>query len=308
MHVNRKGFTLIELLVVIAIIAILAAILFPVFAQAREKARQSTCISNEKQFALAILMYANDNGEGMPFSFKQKYMVGPYVNQLTGAPLTGTFEQIQPYVKSQQIFECPDDKGVDVTGLNPDSKPNALSAAQWSGVQGLSFEQVYGSAYKFTKENFSEAGYKGAPAGSPALLAYNYTGTAEPGRPGGETICNGGGTNYFVPGPSGGWNYQPATGDPCTGIVPPVLTSGYFARPADTRMFRDYDPPWDKDDDNVWHPNVDNIAYVDGHVKSLANDGGADVPIGWQTGCDGATWAWDTPGSCNADGYQRNSD
>ena len=57
---KRTGFTLIELLVVIAIIAILAAILFPVFAKAREKARQSSCLSNEKQMALAILQYAQD--------------------------------------------------------------------------------------------------------------------------------------------------------------------------------------------------------------------------------------------------------
>ena len=57
---TRRGFTLIELLVVIAIIAILAAILFPVFAQAREKARQITCVSNQKQIMLAILQYAQD--------------------------------------------------------------------------------------------------------------------------------------------------------------------------------------------------------------------------------------------------------
>src|SRR5437762_6179565 len=63
---TRPAFTLIELLVVIAIIAILAAILFPVFAQAREKARQATCISNLKQLALAYLMYAQDHDEVLP--------------------------------------------------------------------------------------------------------------------------------------------------------------------------------------------------------------------------------------------------
>jgi len=62
---TRKGFTLIELLVVIAIIAILAAILFPVFARAREKARSSSCLSNTKQIVLAILMYAQDYDERM---------------------------------------------------------------------------------------------------------------------------------------------------------------------------------------------------------------------------------------------------
>jgi prepilin-type N-terminal cleavage/methylation domain-containing protein/prepilin-type processing-associated H-X9-DG protein len=68
MYVVRRGFTLIELLVVIAIIAILAAILFPVFAKAREKARQSSCLNNQRQIAVAILMYAQDHDEEMPFS------------------------------------------------------------------------------------------------------------------------------------------------------------------------------------------------------------------------------------------------
>ncbi len=64
----RKGFTLIELLVVIAIIAILAAILFPVFAKAREKARQTSCLSNMKQIGLASMMYAQDYDERLPGS------------------------------------------------------------------------------------------------------------------------------------------------------------------------------------------------------------------------------------------------
>ena len=65
-HQAARGFTLIELLVVIAIISILAAILFPVFAKAREKARQAACMSNEKQLALGVLMYAQDNDEVLP--------------------------------------------------------------------------------------------------------------------------------------------------------------------------------------------------------------------------------------------------
>jgi len=63
----RRGFTLIELLVVIAIIAILAAILFPVFARAREKARQSSCLSNVKQLDLAVQMYIQDYDEMLPY-------------------------------------------------------------------------------------------------------------------------------------------------------------------------------------------------------------------------------------------------
>jgi prepilin-type N-terminal cleavage/methylation domain-containing protein/prepilin-type processing-associated H-X9-DG protein len=80
-----RGFTLIELLVVIAIIAILAAILFPVFAQAREKARSSTCLSNQKQTNLAFSMYAQDYDETMPLAYIQttdqwwQHVVNPYI-------------------------------------------------------------------------------------------------------------------------------------------------------------------------------------------------------------------------------------
>jgi prepilin-type N-terminal cleavage/methylation domain-containing protein/prepilin-type processing-associated H-X9-DG protein len=92
---SRSGFTLIELLVVIAIIAILAAILFPVFAQAREKARSATCLSNQKQIALAISMYAQDYDETFPYPYFQvtdqwwEDMVNPYIrSQSTGGILT----------------------------------------------------------------------------------------------------------------------------------------------------------------------------------------------------------------------------
>ncbi len=93
---NRRGFTLIELLVVIAIIAILAAILFPVFARAREKARQASCQSNEKQLALAMLMYVQDYDERLPMRWVERGSDDIYIPDM-----------IYPYVKNAQIFECP---------------------------------------------------------------------------------------------------------------------------------------------------------------------------------------------------------
>ena len=90
---NRKAFTLIELLVVIAIIAILAAILFPVFAQAREKARQTSCLSNERQISLAFLQYVQDYDEMLP-------------NVKGDSPW---ITAAQPYMKSTQLLRCPDD-------------------------------------------------------------------------------------------------------------------------------------------------------------------------------------------------------
>ena len=101
----RKAFTLIELLVVIAIIAILAAILFPVFGRARENARRSSCQSNLKQIALAVAQYTSDYDGRFPLN---------YVNAINSAAavqpsVIGWADAIQPYLKSTQIFQCPSD-------------------------------------------------------------------------------------------------------------------------------------------------------------------------------------------------------
>ena len=96
---RRRGFTLIELLVVIAIIAILAAILFPVFARAREKARQTSCASNMKQIALAALMYSQDYDEKLlrPYT---------YINGW-GSGLRWWPDLLSPYMKNWQVSMCP---------------------------------------------------------------------------------------------------------------------------------------------------------------------------------------------------------
>ncbi|MCW3058771.1 MAG: prepilin-type N-terminal cleavage/methylation domain [Capsulimonas sp.] len=101
---NRfTGFTLIELLVVIAIIAILAAILFPVFAKVREKARQTSCLSNEKQIGLAFLQYAQDGDERYPIDYDGAGHVDS-----NGVSVCWS-EAIVPYMKSPQLLSCPSD-------------------------------------------------------------------------------------------------------------------------------------------------------------------------------------------------------
>jgi len=102
---GRKGFTLIELLVVIAIIAILAAILFPVFARARENARRSACQSNLRQIALSIKQYLGDYDEKFP-------------PDGAGGPVESRWAYaVQPYAKNEQLFQCPSDnnKGIGTT-------------------------------------------------------------------------------------------------------------------------------------------------------------------------------------------------
>ena len=98
----RTGFTLIELLVVIAIIAILAAILFPVFARARENARKITCISNLKQLGTAVLMYAQDYDEYLPNNFAGKKDTMLW-NDLSGSGL------LDSYLKNKKVWFCPSD-------------------------------------------------------------------------------------------------------------------------------------------------------------------------------------------------------
>ena len=117
MRYVRKGFTLIELLVVIAIIAILAAILFPVFARAREAARKTTCLSNLKNLGLATLMYTQDYDEQFPWLMmdnrNNNNATGLSRNMSLGPPnlnnIRGLFMEytLQPYIKNYGLFGCP---------------------------------------------------------------------------------------------------------------------------------------------------------------------------------------------------------
>ncbi len=133
---NRKGFTLIELLVVIAIIAILAAILFPVFARAREKARQTSCLSNLKQMGLAAQMYAQDYDEQFCYAPSGTYggtnyygYVGSWAYTLDGKTWNMTLGTLFPYVKNSQIFICPSDTIGRTTGSSYEMNINCSGVA-----------------------------------------------------------------------------------------------------------------------------------------------------------------------------------
>ncbi len=133
---SSKGFTLIELLVVIAIIAILAAILFPVFGQAREKAREITCISNLRQIGTAIRMYVQDYDEAFPIFHAYNSNPGP------GQPgHKGIEVELEPYTKNRDIFRCPNDSG------GPYQKTDVPTASN--------YRDAYGSSYRFMATCFT---------------------------------------------------------------------------------------------------------------------------------------------------------
>ncbi len=143
---TRSAFTLIELLVVIAIIAILAAILFPVFAQAREQARASVCVSNTRQIGLALTMYVQDSDETEPIFFAYNTQTPTGTTAKAGDPdHKGVELLILPYTKNKDISKCPDDRG------GPSLKDAAF------GCPGRdSYAACYGSSYRFTKGAYTQ--------------------------------------------------------------------------------------------------------------------------------------------------------
>jgi prepilin-type N-terminal cleavage/methylation domain-containing protein len=148
---RRKGFTLIELLVVIAIIAILAAILFPVFAQAREKARQSQCLSNTRQIALALMTYAQDYDEMLVMRYP-----GPNVSWKNS---------LEPYLKSADIYRCPSNpraRTPDVLGKYPGGY------AMWLPDPPIAVNMASGAAYP---QPMAGVAY---PANSLIILEHSY--------------------------------------------------------------------------------------------------------------------------------------
>jgi len=162
-NTNKRGFTLIELLVVIAIIAILAAILFPVFAKVREKARQTSCLSNEKQLGLALVQYNEDYDEKWPQG-----------SSSTGAGTVtagfGWIGTIYPYVKSTGLLKCPDDSttGGTVGGINY----SPVSYGFNSNAAGTSDAQ-------FTAPASTVALFEVQGPIAPVTLTYVNTGTSD---------------------------------------------------------------------------------------------------------------------------------
>jgi len=221
---SRKGFTLIELLVVIAIIAILAAILFPVFAQAREKARGISCLSNMKQVGTAFQMYTQDYDENMvPY----RYAVDPASNG--GAPRVWWAKMLDPYNKSWAIYQCPsapDPKGIFSGGqfawwYNQQRFTNIgynyLGLGIWwdcVDVRGVSLAQVRKptSTVAFVDTSFQCDALNGNCDGTdihPNKARFGYAGANAPAQyaaiyPAPHTCVN---VNNVSHNPGGGWDW-----------------------------------------------------------------------------------------------------
>lgn len=152
MRYSRKsGFTLIELLVVIAIIAILAAILFPVFAKVREKARQTSCLSNEKQWALAFVQYTNDYDDSFPLmGYEGAGGNGPFLNGSWLPYSSYWYNAVYAYIPSamgQGVWHCPDDSTL-IDNTPGEGMYEANGVTQFNGMSYLANDNLCGAYYQ----------------------------------------------------------------------------------------------------------------------------------------------------------------
>lgn len=155
---KRRAFTLIELLVVISIIAVLAAILFPVFARARENARRASCMSNMKQMGLAVMMYAQDYDENYPL-YRRATTEPPPIPVYK----TGYWEwehMIYPYTKSEQVYRCPSGYG---------------NTSPYNGEYGANYSLINGTATSMAEVVASASTYMIMDAGTSYILTTDAT-------------------------------------------------------------------------------------------------------------------------------------
>ncbi len=163
----RRGFTLIELLVVIAIISILASILFPVFARARENARRASCQSNLKQIGLGIMQYTQD--------YDEKYLLSQDVPSSGGSGITFV-TALQPYVKSTQIFICPSTSN-DATAADIANRSTTIKDFIWNVTAGSgsgSYQAAARGAYGMNSNLTGLTGISMASVTRPSEIALTF--------------------------------------------------------------------------------------------------------------------------------------
>lgn len=261
---NVKGFTLIELLVVIAIIAILAAILFPAFARARENARRASCQSNLKQIGLGIMQYTQDYDETAPLAYfgDNIALLGPWWQSGTQQWNATNWkyewmDAVYPYIKSEEVFNCPSDP---------------FKQGHWSNV---GFNQRY--------HFWQTPGINGHDWGSyRANAAYSTTGSstisAPFGFPGYAPVPKLSGyaapttTVWVTEGTSrafGNMNYGQCTSiQNCSSFLHGDVGSPLSAGTTPLPLMRGYK----SQELLAWHLDTINVLFADGHVKSMKVD------------------------------------
>lgn len=287
---RRSAFTLIELLVVIAIIAILAAILFPVFAQAREKARQTSCLSNFKQGALGIMMYTQDYDENMVMADSGGIGLPGWG---FGRPDYVWPELVQPYIKNWQIFRCPSDPNANDRTLSVDPVSNAaLTPSSPNYYYAWGERADMGINYVFlTPWVVLPNGYVGSqptpiaainqPAGTILFIDTIWDRDANSGLPLG----------------GGNWTVEaPCTKDSAGNVLTPTYFQGYGGWVPNTTGAAPYS--WlEFGGAYPRHNKMFNVAFTDGHVKSMsvgASTAGCDVKaLHGGPAFDGNAYLWD---------------
>lgn len=240
----RRAFTLIELLVVVGIIVILAALLFPVFAQAREAGRRTACASNLRQIGLAVRQYVAEYDDRFPIP-------------LSAAPSNSWAGLIQPYLKSSLILHCPNQADSTLAGLSVwgGSNPNVANRYVYAG---------YGWNVDFlapAKPDLTDFGHPCYRSGPPRLAA----GLNESGlvmcvglglAPGALSVA---GTNTMLP-VGGGWALAPAPATLGTKEVGTTANAGWGTG-SYLGPFGGFEAPR--------HGGRGNVLFVDGHVQAL---------------------------------------
>ena len=299
---SNRGFTLIELLVVIAIIAILAAILFPVFATAREKARQSTCASNLKQLALAFIQYGQDYDEMLPFGSDMNSSGVPTGDAIGWTP------QVYAYVKSKNVYTCPDDQ---------------FQASVWETAQGCSAAnaaQMTTISYSYNMDLTlpttwnppgAQANISKISSAAVTVLLTEITGnpanpTVAPGNNADSYPCNAG-INMFSTGNNGtrlfnttgfgdSSQVQFATGNMGVGqgLAEPTTTAWNGCKMLATQCAGESLGPA-----QARHNGGANFAMCDGHVKWVI---GSHISSGWPAASPTSAQTTSTTNSGNAAG------